>query len=92
MRLPKLLWIVATVTGVPAVGFSVNAVRGFQGKYPRGGFGGVVWWTEHRVVHATLYGATCVAAALAARWAGTFLVADVTYAVLVGLFHHTHPP
>jgi len=74
---PQLLRWVGLYALFTALGLAANAVRAALGHKTHGGFGGRVWWTRARYVHATLW-ATCAALAFArVPWAGALVLADV---------------
>lgn len=85
--------LVATALAAPAIGWIVIAARqglelGDSADH-RGFFGGPVWWSVNRVVHAALFlGASVVAASGFPEEAALLcLLADATVGAVTGLLH-----
>ena len=54
----------------------------FVSKKKVGGFGGVVWWHEMRLIHAIIHTTFIILAFIHSHYAGVVLIADVNIGVL----------
>lgn len=72
-----------------AAGFGFHVVEHASGRAsPRGGLGGVRWWTRVRVVHFALWSIASAFAFVNDKRAGHVLFTDAALGAFVGLLHY----
>lgn len=85
---PRLLPALGAVAAAVAIGFVTQIVRAACGWKTHGGFGGRVWWTRMRYLHAAAWAAAAVLGLLRLPYAGAPLLADALAGALAGAWRH----
>lgn len=80
-----LYLLLGLYAGITCIGFTSQILLTLARRKTSGFLGGNVWWTEARWVHAFLWGMCSLLSFLRVPWAGTLLLADVGFGILVAL-------